>query len=148
MDCPSELRFYWAHTKLNETPNVTVPTAQNPIPFFALPFAACTPDNLRAAYEQDLGFCKDGLLFYNKEAHYTPGTTPLSLLWMDGNCSKRYFSGEQTPVNAPAHTKKLSEAKVFSIQELHAHVSQAEAHGQSQPSEPPQPIEDLSMNCQ
>ncbi|KAK6122222.1 hypothetical protein DH2020_044037 [Rehmannia glutinosa] len=43
---------------------------------------------LKAAYTEPVPYVKDGLLFYNKHAHYQSGNTPLVLVWKDENCSQ------------------------------------------------------------
>ncbi|KAF3964551.1 hypothetical protein CMV_011166 [Castanea mollissima] len=58
-DCTAEFRFFWLSSKLAET-----------------------------AYTGAVPYVKDGLLFYNKHAHYQTGNTPLALVWKDENCSQ------------------------------------------------------------
>ncbi|XP_038623474.1 snurportin-1-like isoform X2 [Tachyglossus aculeatus] len=49
-DCQTDFRFYWVHSKLSEEEGLGEKTRLNPV---------------------------DGLLFYHKQAHYSPGSTPL-----------------------------------------------------------------------
>ncbi|KAJ0069767.1 hypothetical protein NL108_013292 [Boleophthalmus pectinirostris] len=49
-DCPTEFRFYWLQSKVQETEGLSEIAKRNPV---------------------------DGLLFYHKQTHYTPGSTPL-----------------------------------------------------------------------
>ncbi|XP_007037977.2 PREDICTED: snurportin-1 isoform X2 [Theobroma cacao] len=58
-DCTSEFRFFWLNSKIEES-----------------------------AYTGVVPYVKDGLLFYNKHAHYQTGNTPLVLVWKDENCSQ------------------------------------------------------------
>ncbi|KAL1556417.1 snurportin-1-like [Salvia divinorum] len=48
----------------------------------------CDQEGLKAAYTGPVSYLKDGLLFYNKHAHYESGNTPLVLVWKDENCSQ------------------------------------------------------------
>jgi hypothetical protein len=50
VDCPSDFRLYWLHTKLGET-HAAHASSTNPCRFLPLPYAECTPDALRGAYE-------------------------------------------------------------------------------------------------
>ncbi|XP_052044233.1 snurportin-1 isoform X3 [Apodemus sylvaticus] len=49
-DCQTDFRFYWMHSKLPEEEGLGEKTKINPV---------------------------DGLLFYHKQTHYSPGSTPL-----------------------------------------------------------------------
>uniref|UniRef100_A0A8B9K272 Snurportin-1 n=1 Tax=Astyanax mexicanus TaxID=7994 RepID=A0A8B9K272_ASTMX len=49
-DCPTEFRFYWLQSKAEEVDGLSEVAKRNPV---------------------------DGLLFYHRETHYTPGSTPL-----------------------------------------------------------------------
>ncbi|XP_053449757.1 snurportin-1 isoform X2 [Nycticebus coucang] len=49
-DCQTDFRFYWMHSKLPEEEGLGEKTKLNPV---------------------------DGLLFYHKQTHYSPGSTPL-----------------------------------------------------------------------
>uniref|UniRef100_A0ACD5ZH58 Uncharacterized protein n=1 Tax=Avena sativa TaxID=4498 RepID=A0ACD5ZH58_AVESA len=48
--------------------------------FSAVPMYESTLDGLQAAYSGSTPYLKDGLLFYNKQAHYQSGLTPLTLV--------------------------------------------------------------------
>ncbi|TRZ01545.1 hypothetical protein DNTS_021819 [Danionella cerebrum] len=52
-DCSTEFRFYWLQSKVDEVEGLSEISKINPFRFV------------------------DGLLFYHKETHYTPGSTPL-----------------------------------------------------------------------
>ncbi|XP_037307257.1 snurportin-1 isoform X2 [Pungitius pungitius] len=49
-DCPTEFRFFWLQSKVQETDGLSEIAKRNPV---------------------------DGLLFYHRQTHYTPGSTPL-----------------------------------------------------------------------
>uniref|UniRef100_A0AAQ4PCH5 Snurportin-1 n=1 Tax=Gasterosteus aculeatus aculeatus TaxID=481459 RepID=A0AAQ4PCH5_GASAC len=49
-DCPTEFRFFWLQSKVQETEGLSEIAKRNPV---------------------------DGLLFYHRQTHYTPGSTPL-----------------------------------------------------------------------
>ncbi|KAL6106389.1 snupn [Pungitius sinensis] len=49
-DCPTEFRFFWLQSKVQETDGLSEIARRNPV---------------------------DGLLFYHRQTHYTPGSTPL-----------------------------------------------------------------------
>ncbi|CAN6464786.1 unnamed protein product [Victoria cruziana] len=71
-DCTAEFRFFWLNSKLAET-----------------------------AYTGHLPFTRDGLLFYNKHAHYQTGNTPLSLVWKDQVCSQYFIDTDSKGVVPP-----------------------------------------------
>ena len=48
----------------------------------------CTPATLLAAYQGPCPFDRDGLIFLHRELQYTPGITPLALVWKDAACSR------------------------------------------------------------
>ncbi|KAJ6374499.1 hypothetical protein OIU78_030081 [Salix suchowensis] len=56
--------------------------------FSAVPVYNCDQNGLFSAYSGAVPYVKDGLLFYNKHAHYQAGNTPLALVWKDQNCSQ------------------------------------------------------------
>lgn len=58
--------------------------------FKLVPQYNCTEDGVLTAYQQT-NFIQDGILFYNKESHYTLGLTPLCLLWKDSKVC-RYWN--------------------------------------------------------
>ncbi len=101
-DCNTEFRFFWAISKFQEiTVNGTLPrTASNDYPFTLIPYSHCSPEAIAAAYRSDFGFIKDGLLFYNREARYAFGTTPLVLRWKDAACSRYCINSQEGPLIA------------------------------------------------
>ncbi|XP_051180001.1 uncharacterized protein [Lolium perenne] len=56
--------------------------------FSAFPMYESTLEGLETAYSGSTPYVKDGLLFYNKHAHYQSGITPLTLVWKDVACSQ------------------------------------------------------------
>ena len=96
-DCDAEFRFFWAHTRLTqeceacERPDVA---KGREFSFAMLPWYDADAHGVRAAYAEDIGVERDGLLFYHKEAAYDVGVTPLVLLWRDAVTS-RFFTHDE-----------------------------------------------------
>ncbi|XP_043536454.1 snurportin-1 isoform X1 [Chiloscyllium plagiosum] len=86
-DCQTEFRFFWLQSKLEEEgKKLAEIVSRNPFKFVGLPSLPCTPEaicqTLAAVYPFEVCDLKcalqvDGLLFYHKQTHYTPGSTPL-----------------------------------------------------------------------
>ncbi|XP_041465165.1 snurportin-1-like [Lytechinus variegatus] len=78
-DSETEFRFYWLHSKLAEEPHLATGFKKHPMKFFGLPSFKCDRQTLQDAMAQPMPFKDelDGLLFYHKALHYTPGVTPL-----------------------------------------------------------------------
>nr|CAD1824383.1 unnamed protein product [Ananas comosus var. bracteatus] len=87
-DCSAEFRFFWLNSKLTETGACNPPSTYHKYRFSIVPIYECTEQGLHAAYSGVVPYVKDGLLFYNKQAHYQTGNTPLALVWKDGACSQ------------------------------------------------------------
>ncbi|PAN31686.1 hypothetical protein GQ55_5G442200 [Panicum hallii var. hallii] len=87
-DCTAEFRFFWVNSKLTETSAGDPPSTYHRYRFRAVPIYECTLEGLQAAYSGSTSYVKDGLLFYNKHAHYQAGITPLTLVWKDETCSQ------------------------------------------------------------
>ncbi|CAO2207680.1 unnamed protein product [Urochloa humidicola] len=87
-DCTAEFRFFWVSSKLMETSAGDPPSTYHRYRFSAVPIYECTLEGLQAAYSGSTPYVKDGLLFYNKHAHYQAGITPLTLAWKDETCSQ------------------------------------------------------------
>ncbi|XP_028922492.1 snurportin-1-like [Ornithorhynchus anatinus] len=76
-DCQTDFRFYWVHSKLSEEEGLGEKTRLNPFKFVGLKTFPSTPESLCKLLSTDFPFEVDGLLFYHKQAHYSPGSTPL-----------------------------------------------------------------------
>lgn len=87
-DCTSEFRFFWVNSKLAETGAFDPPSYYHKYSFSLVPVYGCDQSGLCSAYSAPVPYVKDGLLFYNKHAHYQAGITPLALVWKDENCSQ------------------------------------------------------------
>ncbi|PNT69962.1 hypothetical protein BRADI_2g03710v3 [Brachypodium distachyon] len=87
-DCTAEFRFFWINSKLTETSAGDPPSTYHRYRFCAVPMYESTLEGLQAAYSGSTPYVKDGLLFYNKHAHYQTGITPLTLVWKDEACSQ------------------------------------------------------------
>jgi len=78
--CDTEFRFFWLNSKLREEcPEVTQRTHCNSYPFVALKHYGCTESEIVSTLKAPKQFSSalDGLLFFHKMSHYTPGVTPL-----------------------------------------------------------------------
>ncbi|KAG7954252.1 hypothetical protein I3843_11G007700 [Carya illinoinensis] len=87
-ECTAEFRFFWLNSKLSETGACDPPSQYHRYRFSLVPVYNCDQLGLSAAYSGEAPYVKDGLLFYNKHAHYQTGNTPLALVWKDENCSQ------------------------------------------------------------
>ncbi|XP_014440449.1 snurportin-1 isoform X1 [Tupaia chinensis] len=76
-DCQTDFRFYWMLSKLPEEEGLGEKTKLNPFKFVGLQNFPCTPESLCEVLSMDFPFEVDGLLFYHKQTHYSPGSTPL-----------------------------------------------------------------------
>ncbi|KAK9768181.1 hypothetical protein K7432_001377 [Basidiobolus ranarum] len=77
-DCATEFRFFWLQSKLTELDPPRT-SAQTEFQFRSLQPFDCTQESLTslASNPYQLSYQPDGLLFFNKEAHYEIGDTPL-----------------------------------------------------------------------
>ncbi|KAF5188693.1 Snurportin-1 [Thalictrum thalictroides] len=87
-DCTAEFRFFWLNDKLAETGACNPPSSYHRYKFSVVPIYSCDLLGLHTAYNGHVPYVKDGLLFYNKHAHYQTGNTPLALVWKDETCSQ------------------------------------------------------------
>lgn len=87
-DCTAEFRFFWLNSKLAETGACDAPSHYHKFRFSTVPVYNCDQRGLYSAYIESMPYAKDGLLFYNKHAHYQTGNTPLALVWKDEKCSQ------------------------------------------------------------
>ncbi|XP_028306716.1 snurportin-1 [Gouania willdenowi] len=76
-DCPTEFRFYWLQSKVQETDSLSDITKRNPFRFISLQSTECTSESIQKGLAAEYSFNVDGLLFYHRQTHYTPGSTPL-----------------------------------------------------------------------
>ncbi|MBN3307842.1 snurportin-1 [Amia ocellicauda] len=76
-DCQTEFRFYWLQSKVQEVENLSEIAKRNPFRFVSLQCVPCTVESIQQALAMEYSFKVDGLLFYHRETHYTPGSTPL-----------------------------------------------------------------------
>ncbi|KAK6920534.1 hypothetical protein RJ641_014212 [Dillenia turbinata] len=87
-DCTAEFRFFWLNSKLAETRACDPPSHYHKYKFSSVPVYNCDETGLLSVHRGATPYVKDGLLFYNKHAHYQTGNTPLTLVWKDENCSQ------------------------------------------------------------
>ncbi|KVI06211.1 snurportin-1 [Cynara cardunculus var. scolymus] len=87
-ECTAEFRFFWMNSKLVESGACEAPSAHHRYRFSLIPVYNCDHEGLQTAYTGAVPYVKDGLLFYNKHAHYQTGNTPLTLVWKDETCSQ------------------------------------------------------------
>ncbi|XP_056272334.1 snurportin-1 [Pseudoliparis swirei] len=76
-DCPTEFRFFWLQSKVQETDDLSEIAKRNPFRFVSLQSVACTAEPIQNALAAEYSYGVDGLLFYHRQTHYTPGSTPL-----------------------------------------------------------------------
>ncbi|XP_061078251.1 snurportin-1 [Conger conger] len=76
-DCPTDFRFYWLQSKVQEEEALSEIVKRNPYRFLSLQSVGCSPESIQQALAQEYSFSVDGLLFYHRQTHYTPGSTPL-----------------------------------------------------------------------
>ncbi|XP_042331196.1 snurportin-1 [Sceloporus undulatus] len=76
-DCQTDFRFYWLQSKMQEEEGLGEKSRLNPFKFVGLQSYSCAPESLCEVLSTDFPFEVDGLLFYHKQSHYNPGSTPL-----------------------------------------------------------------------
>uniref|UniRef100_A0A0B8RX07 Snurportin-1 n=1 Tax=Philothamnus irregularis TaxID=1899461 RepID=A0A0B8RX07_9SAUR len=76
-DCQTDFRFYWLHSKMEEEMDLSEKSRLNPYRFVGLKSYSCNSASLCEALTMSFPFEVDGILFYHKQAHYNPGSTPL-----------------------------------------------------------------------
>eukprot|EP00455_Lapot_gusevi_P024753 TRINITY_DN2582_c0_g6_i3.p1 TRINITY_DN2582_c0_g6~~TRINITY_DN2582_c0_g6_i3.p1 ORF type:complete len:308 (+),score=28.57 TRINITY_DN2582_c0_g6_i3:73-996(+) len=101
----TEFRNFWVFSKLAET-TVSELSDYNKFCFRAVPFLPIDGPAFQSVYAgatalQTWGFVQDGILFYNKEAHYEMGPCPLVLVWKDQNCSAYVVDTDNNRVSTP-----------------------------------------------
>ncbi|XP_004297553.1 PREDICTED: snurportin-1 [Fragaria vesca subsp. vesca] len=107
-NCSTEFRFTWLEEKLRETNARDAPSYYHKYRFSLVPWGCCDLAGLHEAYAGEVPFVKDGLLFYNKHAHYQPGNTPLALVWKDEHCSQ-YVIDTDNKGQVPSHQQVVLE---------------------------------------
>lgn len=96
-DCTADFRFsFWVKSKLEESGACNPPSVYHKYRFSVVPFYDCDTKGLQEAYLGVVPYTKDGLLFYNKHAHYQIGNTPLALVWKDEFCSQYVLDTDNT----------------------------------------------------
>ncbi|KAL6194200.1 hypothetical protein ACLB2K_035284 [Fragaria x ananassa] len=101
-DCTAEFKFFWLKSKLAETRACDPPSYYHRYRFNLVPWYTCDLTGLHTAYNGPVPYVKDGLMFYNKYAHYQPRLTPLALVWKDHNCSN-YVVDTDNEGKVPCH---------------------------------------------
>ncbi|NXV81242.1 SPN1 protein, partial [Atlantisia rogersi] len=76
-ECQTDFRFFWLSSKIQEEEGLGEKSRINPFKFVGLQNFPCTQESLCEVLAMDFPFEVDGLLFYHKQTHYTPGSTPL-----------------------------------------------------------------------
>ncbi|KAI1904048.1 hypothetical protein AGOR_G00001670 [Albula goreensis] len=76
-DCSTEFRFFWLQSKVQEEEGLSENAKRNPYRFLSLQSVVCSAEGIQKALAQEYSFKVDGLLFYHRQTHYTPGSTPL-----------------------------------------------------------------------
>ena len=85
-DCDTECRRFMLQSHLTENDQLGIKSRINPYLFKMLPSFSCESEKLQTALMSKLSFDPnplDGLLFYNKQVNYLPGSTPL-VGWLKG----------------------------------------------------------------
>jgi len=88
-DCTAEFRLFWIRSKISELLSEDSGDCGD-FQFRALPVFDASVDGIRRAYQGELSYRRDGLLFLHKRGTYATGPSPLALVWKDGVCSP-YF---------------------------------------------------------
>eukprot|EP00850_Spirogloea_muscicola_P012292 SM000079S22410 [mRNA] locus=s79:78003:79786:- [translate_table: standard] len=107
-DCAAEFRFFWVQSKLAEAGACGPPSHFHRYRFAPVPALAADRDGLWAAYAGPVPYARDGLLLYNRQAHYSLGLTPLALLWKDNQCS-RFFIDTDAEGDVPQRQQVVLE---------------------------------------
>lgn len=78
-----EFRACWLQSKLEELDGISEIKKGNKFKFVSLSFRLCSSSDLSDAMQGPPPFSDvmDGVLFYHREAHYTPGPSPL-VVWL------------------------------------------------------------------
>ncbi|PRD28892.1 UNVERIFIED_CONTAM: Snurportin-1 [Trichonephila clavipes] len=114
----TEFRFFWKSSKISETPNLQTVSRGNHFKFEDVPFFSCDPTTIKKTLWSEFPFPSklDGLLFYHKKTHYTPGSTPL-VGWLKG-----YMVPEMLGIEVPP---SLEAEKPHSYVSIEQHIPEA-----------------------
>ncbi|GFS55354.1 snurportin-1 [Trichonephila inaurata madagascariensis] len=117
-DTETEFRFYWKSSKISEAPNLQELSRSNHYKFEDVPFFSCDPTTIKNTLWSEFPFPSklDGLLFYHKKTHYTPGSTPL-VGWLKG-----YMVPEMLGIEVPP---SLEAEKPHSYVSIEQHIPEA-----------------------
>eukprot|EP00794_Sanderia_malayensis_P010156 gene10156-11193_t len=96
-DSETEFRMYWLKTKLEDEEDLKQKSRLNPYVFIQAPVFGCSVAEIEQALSSTYPFQVDGVLFYHKRAHYSPGRTPL-VAWL-----KPYMVPQILGVELPRH---------------------------------------------
>jgi len=79
----AEFRFYWLKSKFEENPEMVEGRGEDEYKFVPLPCVAASAPEIENILSGNQPFSEtmDGVLFFHKEAHYTPGISPL-VIWL------------------------------------------------------------------
>ena len=103
-ECDTEFRFYWLHTKYFETSGLATSPIQQSYSFQLTPYWECSYQNILEAYNCEVNYIKNGLLFYHREAQYETSLTPCVLLWKDNHVT-RYLNPQGSEEKNQSNTK-------------------------------------------
>lgn len=96
--CSAECRAFWLASKMAECATPGPQGGSSWPTLHVLPALPATPEGLESAVHGEcsgsaLGFVQDGVCLMHREGRYTPGYTPLALLWKDETCSRYLLVG-------------------------------------------------------
>ncbi|XP_044139303.1 snurportin-1 [Bufo gargarizans] len=125
-DCQTDFRFYWLQSKLQEEDGLCNISKINPFKFVGLQNFPCSLESIQCVLTQTYPYQVDGLLFYHKHTHYTPGSTPL-VGWL-----RPYMAPEI--LGFPAPPGPLSEKPAYAQEQMrqileHKKVGKGAAEG-------------------
>lgn len=82
----AECRMFWLASRVSELRE----KSRRARPLLLIPAVPATPEALLQAYQADVGYAKDSLLFLHREGHYcvSEPVTPLALMWRDRHISR------------------------------------------------------------
>ncbi|XP_063053837.1 snurportin-1 [Engraulis encrasicolus] len=125
-DCSTEFRFFWLQSKMEEESGLSEITKYNSFRFLRLESMWSTKESICQALLKEYTFSVDGFLFYHKETHYTPGTTPL-VTWL-----KPYMVGDIVEMEVPECP--LTQKPEYAQHQLQQIRDQKKIHSDVQPA--------------